>query len=379
MNWNSLRKDFPVTSNMAYFQSAGMSPIPTPVLEKIVSAYIKINQYGDTRFPDDLEEYKRLLQLISRLIGSLPDDLAMMPNNSIAMSVIALSLKEKYGTDLNIISFAEEFPSNTVPFEYQGIPVQYCQTGNGRYTLSDIIGLINEKTRAVVISQVQYGTGFRADLREIGEELRKREIIFVVNATQAFPIFPADVRDDYIDVLTCSVHKWGFAGHAGTIFYTSPEFREKFRPPIAGWLSLDTGNKLVHEGKNEPLNLIHGGGRYHTGTFNLQAMLGLHESLQYLDNIGLENIRERILSLTDYLIESLQGMPVNIYSPVDHRKERSGIVSIGMPDGRNREMIVKLEKDNIYTSLRLEKIRIAVNFFNDTMDIDRLCMGIADS
>jgi selenocysteine lyase/cysteine desulfurase len=72
-------------------------------------------------------------------------------------------------------------------------------------------------------------------------------------------------------------------------------------------------------------------------------------------------------------------MPLNIYSPVEHRKERSGIVSIGIPDGRNREMIVKLEKDNIYTSLRLDKIRIAVNFFNDTMDIDRLCMGIADS
>ena len=378
MNWEQIRNDFPAANNTVYFQSAGMSPLPNQVLDSIVKAYTRLNQYGDIHFVEDIVENERLRGVLASMINTEADNVNIMPNNSFAMSLLALSFKETLTTPFNIVSMLDEFPSNTVPYEYKGIEMKYVEPKNSRFSVEDIMATVDENTLAVVTSYVQFGTGFRQDLKKLGQQLKQKGILFIVNATQGFPLFKVDVKECNIDVMTCSIHKWGFIGHTGTIFYTSPEFRERFASPIAGWLSVDTGKELIHAGKNEPFTLHSSARKYYTGTYNLQTLIGLKSSMAYLNNIGFENINLRLVELGDHLIDKLKQAQIQIVSPVDNLQERSAIVSITVGKELNSKAVSFLESKNIYTSIRGGIIRIAFNIFNNFDDINKLVYSLTE-
>jgi selenocysteine lyase/cysteine desulfurase len=223
----------------------------------------------------------------------------------------------------------------------------------------------------VITSYVQYATGFRQDLKTLGKALYDRGVIFIVNATQAFPFYPVDIHGMHIDALTSSLHKWGLTGHIGTVFFTSSEFRKRFPAPWIGWLSVDAGKDIIHTAKNSPYRLHDSAAQYEFGTQNLQTILAFQKALDYLKEIGLENIRARVLELADYLISGLKKLGVTIASPTDKHEERSPIVSFSLGD-ESRDCIKKLKEESIFVSPRAGNIRVAVNIFNNFEDIDEL-------
>lgn len=372
VDWDKVRKDFPITENSVYFQSAAMSPLPRPVFEAIVDEYRKLCLVGDVNWTDDMARFERLCDRLAELINTAPDNVTFVQNTSTAMSLLALGFKNQIKKPFNIVSMKDEFPASTVGFEYQGIDMRYVEPVNCRYPIESILEMTDDGTLAVVTSQVQYSTGFRQDIGRLGQELKRRGIIFIVNSTQAFPYFPVDVKASSIDVLTASLHKWGLTGHIGTMFFTTPEFRERFPSPIAGWLSLDTeGGSFIHTEKNAPLRLYNSSRRYAFGTFNLQPLLAFEKALDYVKAIGLENIQEKILELTGYLVQGMKNLEVAIVSPVDGKDERSAIVCFTL-GGRNKAFVKKCAEKSIFVTVRDGNIRVSVNIFNNFADIDRL-------
>jgi len=378
VDWKRVREDFPVTRERIYFISAGMSPVPTPVLTRIIEEYSKINTAGDIHWERDIAAYKALCSRLAWHIGAGPGDLAIVMNTSTAMSIVAMSLKAGLGEGSNVVSMVDEFPSTTVPFEYQGIRMKYVGAERARFPVEKVLAAVDDGTRAVLTSYVQYSTGFRQDLTALGSELRRRGVMLIVNATQAFPLFPLDVKAMGIDAMSASLHKWGFIGHAGAVFYTSPEFRKRFRAPMAGWLSVDTeGKDFIHTGKNRPFELYESADRYVMGSINYQAINPMGAVMDYLEAIGFDNIRARIFELTDRLIEGLRAAGASIVSPVDRREERSAIVSFS-PGDDTRGMLHHLADRNIHASYRGGNIRVSVNFFNDEREIDALLGAVRD-
>jgi cysteine desulfurase/selenocysteine lyase len=370
-DWTKIRKDFPVTKKYAYFQSAAMSPLARPVYEAIVRNYRAIYEFGDKRWDEDLASYKRMLQSIGGLLDTEAENLTFMPNTSTAIALVALTLKNNAPRSFNVVSLEDEFPASTIGFEYQGIPMRYVQPRCGAYSIGSILDQTDKDTLAVVTSYVQYATGFRLDIETLGRALGRRDILFIVNATQAFPYFPVDIQKMHIDVMTASLHKWGLAGHLGSLFFTSRAFREQFPPAIAGWLSVDSDNGLIHTAKNAPFRLHASAGSYDFGTFNLQALLAFQASLDYMKSIGFENIRKRIHELTDYLIAGLKDIGLTIISPVQTPEIRSAIVTFE-PRMDYTACVKELEKRSILVSPRAGYVRAAVNIFNSFDDIDRL-------
>jgi len=370
-NWNKIRKDFPITKKNVYFQSAAMSPIPSPIFAAIVKNYRKIHRQGDILWTEDMEKYQKLCGDIAALINTEKDNVCFVQNTSTAMSLIALSFKNKIESPYNVVSNEDEFPASTIGFEHQGIAMRYVQPINSRYPIETILEQTDEQTEAVVTSYVQYATGFRQDLQALGKALHDKGILFIVNATQAFPFYPLDIESMHIDALTCSLHKWGMTGHVGSIFFTSPEFRERFSTPWIGWLSVDAGRAVIHTAKNAPFHIHESARQYEFATQNLQTILAFQEALDYLKAIGFENIRNRILELTDYLILGLKKLRMRIVSPIDKPEERSPIVSFSLGD-KNKECIEKLKQESISVSPRAGFIRVSVNIFNNFEDIDKL-------
>ena len=374
MDINEIRSQFPVTKNCVYFQSAGMSPIPTPVLEKIVAGYIQISQYGDVNWQKDSDNVKKMFSKIAFMCGCNDTDVAFVDSNSSAMSYVAMAIKAKH-QQFNVVSMEEEFPSNTVPFEYQGIEMRYVQPVNHRYNIDDVLALCDNNTKAVLTSHVQYCTGFRQNIDELGCRLREKGILFIVNSTQAFPFFLPKMEKMNIDVLTASVHKWGFCSHVGTLFMTSPSFREKYPSPVAGWLSVDVSgtSDFIHTAKNKPFKLWPTAQQYDFASADLKGRLGLGYALDFLQRYGFEDLNRYIYEISGYLIESLKKLPVKIISPVDNPEERSAIVSFSLDNGDNQKLISYLEEKKIMVALRNGYIRASVNIFTNKEDVDCLC------
>jgi len=371
-DWKKIRSDFPITKNMIYFHSAAMSPSPTPVFDAILKEYRKLHRQGDTHWTKDLKKFRKLCSELAGMIHTKGDDVTFVQNTSSVMSLLAMTFKNHIRKPFNIVSMEDEFPASTIGYEYQDLDMRYVQPVEARYPIDNILKLSDRNTLAVVTSHVQYATGFRQDLKALGEELKKRGILFIVNATQSFPFFPINVRSMNIDVLSASVHKWGFTGHIGTLFYTSSLFRKKYPSPWAGWMSVvpEEGN-LIHTAKNTPFRLHETAERYIIGTYNLQPLLAFQAAMDYLKTIGFQNIRTRVMELTDYLIRGLKKLEIKIISPVARKKERSAIVTFTLED-KNKQCIKTLAKNKIFVGARGEGIRVSVNIFNNFEDIDCL-------
>lgn len=371
VDWKKVRDDFPAATKNVYFISAGMSPIPNQVLDRVISEYRSLNEDGDIHWIDGLKRNEELKGKIGDIINASGDDISFQMNTSTAMSTIATSLKKAFGKNFNVVSMMDEFPASFVPFEYQGIDMRYVKSCDARYGMDAILDMMDGNTKAVLTSHVQFATGFRQDLLRLGAKLKNRDVLFIVNATQGFPYFPIDVKEMNIDAMSASLHKWGLAGLAGSIFYTSEDFRAKFPPPIAGWLSVEPGDDFIYMAKNGEIVPKSTADCYTMGSFNLQAINSFDAALSYMNSIGFENIRGRIFELTDYLISRLAGLDVKIVSPVEKRAERSASVSI-LAKGNEANLVKYLGSKGIYVSHRVGVIRISVNIFNDFNDIDRL-------
>ena len=372
MDWEKVRKDFPITESVVYFQSAAMSPIPEVVFQSLVTEYRKLRDFGDVFWDKDLKTSDIVRSMCGDILNTEGSNLTFVANTSLAMSLIALALKENISDRFSIVSMMDEFPSSTIPFEYLGISMKYVNPQSARYPVESILDRIEEDTIGVLTSYVQYNTGFRQDLIRLGKELKKRDLLFIVNATQAFPFFPIDVEEMQIDVMAASLHKWGFTGHLGSLFYTNPSFRERYKAALAGWLSvlpLECG--MIQTEKNIPLKVHESADQYNFGTFNLQSLMAFRTTLEYLLSIGLENCRNRILDLSNYLVEKLRDLPLNIVTPAGRIEERSAIVSFRL-GAEDRACVKFLEKEKIYVSYRDNSIRVALNIFNNSDEIDRL-------
>ena len=100
-------------------------------------------------------------------MGADADDLAVVMNTSTAMSIVAMSLKQE-GDDFNVVSVKDEFPSTTVPFEYQGIRMKYVEPDGARYPVDRILNSVDEKTRASMLTNLRLNREIVAAAKERG-------------------------------------------------------------------------------------------------------------------------------------------------------------------------------------------------------------------
>src|SRR6185295_17139460 len=122
----------------------------------------------------------------ARLVNARTHEIAFMRNTSDGLSAVANGIDWRAGD--NVVTCNVEFPSNIYPWmrlsEERGITMKFAEERNGRVDTEELLSKIDEGTRAVAISWVQFSSGFRSDLARIGKFCREREIFLVVDAIQ---------------------------------------------------------------------------------------------------------------------------------------------------------------------------------------------------
>ncbi len=389
IDWQEVRSHYPACREQAYFISASVGPLHDYVYSAWSRHIENLYLNGDIHWQENLVLREECRNTVARFLNTEPSNIGFSPNTSHNMNLLAMMLKkeneDKKGVfqslfktqKKNIITLADEFPSTVLPWYHHGFNVEKVESENGFVNINKIIELTDNQTIAVVISAVQFSTGFRADINTLGKVLAEKNIYFIVNATQAIGAWSVSVNDAKVSALSASCHKWIGAGFSGSILYTSPEFRKLHLPPMIGWLSVE--NPLLM--RNEPQKPNSGCSSIETGILPFSALAAIKAAFEVIIEIGIENIARRIFYLSNILMEKLKELPLKIITTRDNSTDyndsiNSGIISIFFENPE--DIAAKLTEKNIIVSARKNGIRIAVHYFNNEEDIEKLIIALKE-
>lgn len=373
---DTLRALFPVTERAIYLNHAAISAPPIPTIKAIQSQLADVSENGSVNFRHWIAVKENARRMVAGMLGARPEQVAFMRNTSDGLSTVANGLAWVRGD--NLVTFRGEFPSNIYPWlrvrDALGVEVRMCEERDGRIDIEELIGLIDDKTRIVAISQIQFASGFRADLERIGRAARAHDALLVVDVIQALGVVPIDVQADLLDVAAAACHKWLLTPEGVGLLYLSDRARERIQPTLVGWTSVpnpeDYGN-FEQEWNRGTL-------AWETGTAPVALMHGLEASLKLLQEVGIGRIQAHLETLTDHLCERLRNTS---YEVISSRRgaEKSQIVCIRHRAGLNSmELYEHLKKRCIITAPRGGRLRISPHLYNTIEEMDKLVEALPE-
>ena len=240
---------------------------------------------------------------------------------------------------------------------------------------------ITDETKAVVMLHASNVCGTVNDLEKIGAVCKEKGVFFICDCAQSAGVIPIDMVKMNISCLCFTGHK-SLLGPQGTGgFIITPEFEQHVSPLIAG------GTGSVSDSLEMPHSMPD---KFESGTMNLPGIVGLGTSIQFLNEVGIENIHKKEMEITKYFIECAKSLPdVRIVGKKEDTVMRTAVVSLDFEKHDNAEVSYKLDDEyGIMTRCGMHcapmahktlktfpqgTVRFSFGYFSDINDVD-YCM-----
>ncbi len=366
LNRKLINKEFPGLKDVVFLNVALVVVPPLSAQE----AYFNFTKDYIKNFSVDVvtkgwEIVERARESVAQLIGAKAKEIGFVKNTTEGVGILANGYLFQRGD--NVILMDQEHPANLfvwINLQQKGVELRVIPSFDTNNVSNEIIDRIDSKTRAVAISAVQFSTGYRADLEELGRVCRERDILFIVDGIQAVGRLAVDVSSFNIDYLACGGHK-GLLGTLGAGFvYCSERIVKKVIPPYACYQSVKSYVKPPALTTDFSRIEWHDDSRrFEAGNLNYAAIAAIGAGSILLNTLGIREIEEHILDLEENFIQDLKGLPLDFRSPKE-RKHRSGIPCIYYPLEKEKEVKYILEGHRIYVTMRGGYIRASMNFYN---------------
>lgn len=375
MKLTEVRPLFPVTNNYVYLNHAAVAPISLPVYEAMQRYTRDLLDCGLVHWRAWGEEVERVRGLAARLVNAQPHEIAFAANTSTGLSVIANGIAWRAGD--NVVTADCEFPANQQPWlrwQKAGVEIRQAKERDGRLETAEILRLIDDRTRVVTLSFVEFASGFRNDLATIGQACRARGVLFVVDAIQGLGALQLDVERCCIDALAADAHKFLLGPDGVALLYVADRVLTQLQPTVVGWTSVKQPFDFTQREKA----FAEGARRFEPGALNTAGIVGLGASIELMLQLGLELIEHYLLELTAYLCE---GLAQRGYQVVSSRRpgEASAMVCCTHEQFSAEFLWEELEKQRIIVTPRLGRLRISPHFYNTPADIDQLMACLPQS
>ncbi len=368
------REEFPVTERLAYLNHAAVAPLPRRAVERMTAMARDVSTTGDQHWADRNREVERVRGLAARLLGARNSrEVSFCENTSTGLSFIAEGFVDWQPGD-NVIGAAMDFPSNVYPWmrlEDYGVEYRRVEERDGRVDDDEVLSLIDDRTRMLALSWVQYASGYRCDLERIGRVCRERGVLLVVDVIQGLGALALDVEASFVDVAVASAHKWLLGPEGIGLLYVSDRILERVRPIRSGWRSMS--DQLSWTELRVELN--DGAKRFESGTLNAYGITALGASLEILLEAGLDEVEARVLALTE---RAAVGLAERGFRLISSREpgETSGIVT-AVHSSRSAEDLVKdLADKGIGVAVRAGRFRVSPHFYNTEEEVDRMLAAL---
>ena len=341
VNSYELRNDFPIFKkkingkDLVYLDNASTTQKPYTVIDSITDFYSNYNSNIHRAVYQLAEEatkmYEQSREKIANFINARPEEIIFTRNTTESINLIAhswarLNLKKDDGVAITEI----EHHSNIVPWQILsqeiGTRLEYVGIDeNGFLDLEHMIELIaSKKIKLVSLSHMSNVLGTIVPIERIIRIAHENGIPVIVDGAQSVPHMPVNVKNMDCDFLVFSAHK--MLGPTGVgVLYAKKEYLEKMKPFLGGGDMIKEVFKF-HTNYNEVPY------KFEAGTPNIADVVGFGAAIEYLEKIGMENIRKHEIYLTDYALESMLSLKyATIYGPRDP-KDRGGVISFNIAD-----------------------------------------------
>ena len=367
-----IRARFPVTRNWIYMNHAGIAPISQCVYQAMDGMLRDLTRNGMANLPEWDDVCMRTRALAARLVGANAADIAFVKNTSEGILTVANGLAWREGD--NVVIPDRGFPANVYPWinlGSLGVQVRRVPEVDGRIPLEGLLNAVDARTRVLSVSSVEFASGFRHDLREIGRFCKARGVLFFVDVIQSLGVLSLDVADAEIDFLSADAHKWLLGPEGIGVFYCSSRARQHLRVMNLGWANVvDPRDFLSYDA-----TLLPDARRFECGTLNTVGIHGLGAGLELLHRVGIERIEARVLSLTDRLCAGLEERGYGVLSS-RACGEKSGIVVFRHPRIDTEAVFQTLSDARVVCAIRGGRIRLSPHFYNTEEEVDRVLDAI---
>ena len=332
---NNIKQDFPIFYNrkISYLDSGATTQKPSQVINALNKFYENYNanphRGAYSLSIEATEIYESTRAKIAKFINAKhPEEVIFSKNASESLNLIAYS----YGLDNlkngdDVVLSIMEHHSNLVPWQYvtkkTGSNLKYMYINN-EYEISkeEIESKITENTKIVGITHVSNVLGTINNVKEIIKYAHKKGAIVIVDASQSIPHMKIDVHDLNADFLVFSGHKM-LAPLGIGVLYGKREILNQMNPFIMGGDMIE----YVYEQETTYAPLPN---KFEAGTQNVEGVIGLGAAIDYIENLGYDNIEQIETKLVKYARSELSKLEfLDIYM-TPNESNHSSVISFNI-------------------------------------------------
>lgn len=392
IDFEKIRKEeWPVLETMTFLDAACVSFAPQRTV-KAVKAFADMtavqeeaNSSAHHIAMDSLRH--KAYDEATKLLNADPEEIALVESTSHGLNIAAQGIELQDGD--NIITTNLEFIQVALPWcvmrKDKNIDIRVCKTEDNRFTAKDFAALVDDKTKLIVMSTLEWCNGWQTDLKELGDYCKEKGVYLVVDTVQQLGVTKIDTKACHIDILTAGGHKWLNSPYGTGVLYVNKETLPKLKQSYAGYL-----NTTVPEGgwgaywENPAAPSVNNWTFDNTarkfeigGTSNYTGAIALGESLALVNEIGIENIEKRVREIAVYCMDRIEEIGGTL---ITHRDPGhfGGIVIARLYDDLDvdRMILKKLHARRIFIAQRFTDFiggfRISCQYFNNEKDIDTM-------
>lgn len=398
MNWKQVRADFPILNQqvngkpLVYLDNAATTQKPRQVIAAIRQYYEEYNA-NVHRSIHTLGErataaYEDARVKVAEFIGAPdPSTCVFVRNASEGLNLVAYSYaRARLQPGDEILITPMEHHSNLVPWQLvaraTGARLRFIPlNADGTLNMEHLDALLTERTRVVSVIHASNVLGTIVDVRAIAQKAHAVGAVMVVDGAQSVPHIPVNVQDLDADFLAFSGHK--MAGPMGIgVLYGRKELLTEMPPFLAG------GEMIRSVGWEESTwnDLPY---KFEAGTPNVEGAVGLAAAVDYLQALGMDNVRRHAVALTRYALEQVQALGATIYGP-RNAEARSGLVAFNLGEIHPHDVATVLDSEGVAIRaghhcaqpLHLDWIgvpatnRASFYVYNNEEDVDRLVTAL---
>ena len=394
-NVENIRKDFPILERkingktLIYFDNAATSQTPTSVIDSISNYYKKYNANIHRGVHSVSEEATEAYESSRKKIqkhfnANLSEEIIFTSGTTHSINIIANGYTDLLSSEDEIIVSGMEHHSNIVPWQMM-VEKNHAKLNviplkeNGELNLEHFKSIISSKTKVVFLNHVSNALGIINPIEEIIEISHKNGAVVLIDGAQSSAHFNVDLQKLDIDYFTASAHK--LCGPTGIGFlYGKKELLKKLSPLMGG-------GEMISDVTFEKTTYAELPHKFEAGTPNISGAIAFGYALDYLNEIGLENIYNYENELLDYATKSLKQIDgLKIYGDV---KNKTSVISFNIENLHPYDIGSILDKFGIAVRTGQHcaqpimdhfhisgTVRVSLSFINTKKEVDKLIEAI---
>ncbi len=335
---NKIRNDFPMLNNktmqgkpLVYLDNASTTFKPQCVIDEMNKYYLEMNansHRGDYDLCYNMDmEVLLARKTIAKFINSEVNEVVFTSGDTEALNLVAYGYALEFlkKGDKILISI-EEHASNVLPWyrvcELTGADIAFVELDNKRVTIDGVKKAFKENKNIKIVALAHVGNvlGYEIDAKEIAKVCHDNGAIFVLDGAQSVPHNLVDFKDLDVDFLTFSAHKMCGPTGIGCLIGKYDLLQKMATFHTGGGMNVT----FKSNGEVIPLDAP---SKFEAGTLNLSGIMGFKKAVEYLSELGLENIHKHDQELFDYALNKLKGHDhIIIYN----EDARNGIISFNI-------------------------------------------------